>query len=230
MRKKIAAAAGICLLAAGAVPAQESGAVAGPETARRILLRLEARLHRISTMKAHFVQTFASSGLGVPQAEEGTFMLQAPDLMRWEYEKPERKLAISDGKHTWFYLPEEKVVYRGSVEEWKEKGAFAVLVSGELSSKFEAVSASSGGTLLPGRVLLELRPRGEPGDFTSVEVEIEPSTLEIASFTAIDAMGNRIGLALAGVEENVHLPDASFTFVPPRGVEVIDQSSGAADR
>jgi len=228
MRRIQVVAAGLALLAAAPAPAPRADD--GAETARRILLRLESRLQDVRTMKAHFVQTFVSSGLGVPQAEEGTFMLQAPDLMRWEYDKPEKKLAISDGTHTWFYLPEEKVVYKGSVAEWKEKGAFAGLVSGRLSEKFEAVSASSGGTVLPGHVMLELKPRGDAEEFTSVEIEIEPSTLDIASFTVIDPMGNRIGLSLARVEKNGRLPDAAFTFEPPRGVDVVDQSSPGAGR
>jgi len=228
MRRILVVAAGLALLAAAPAPAQQSEE--GAETARRILLRLESRLHDVRTMKAHFVQTFVSAGLGVPQAEEGTFMLQAPDLMRWEYDKPERKLAISDGTHTWFYLPEEKVVYKGSVAEWKEKGAFAVLVSGRLSEKFDAVSASTGGTVLPGHVLLELKPRGDTEEFKSVEIEMDPSTLDITSFTVIDAMGNRIGLSLARVEKNVPLPDGTFSFEPPRDVEVVDQSAPAAGR
>ena len=106
---------------------------------------------------------------------------------------------------------------------------WSVLVSGRLSEKFDAVSASTGGTVLPGHVLLELKPRGDAEEFKSVEIEIEPSSLDITSFTVIDAMGNRIGLSLARVEKNVRLPDDAFSFEPPRGVEVVDQSAPPAE-
>ena len=222
----------LSLFAPIAPPARASGEQAGGEraVAREILARLEARLARLRTMKGRFIQSFTSAGLGVPQTEEGTFFIKSPNLMRWEYERPEKKLAVCDGDHTWFYLPEEGVVYRGTAKEWREGGAFAVLVGGDLISRYEAIGASAEEAGRPGNILLTMKPRGQSNDFDSIEVEIDPRTLNIATLTAIDAMGNRIGLALAGVEENVRLSEAAFVFSPPRGSRVIDQDSGAEER
>jgi outer membrane lipoprotein-sorting protein len=41
--------------------------------------------------------------------------------------------------------------------------------------------------------------------------------------TAVDAMGNRIGVVLSDVEENVALDPSLFVFVPPAGAKIVDQ-------
>jgi len=208
-----------------------SGGEAAPageaEAAREILARLDRRLEGVKTMRGRFIQTFSSSGLGIPQSEEGRFALRRPDRTRWEYISPEKKIAVSDGVSTWLYLPEESVVYRGSVASWKRSGAFAALAGGRLGEGFEAVAVDPGGASRRENVVLTLRPRTPRDDFQELLVEIEPGSLKVAAIVAVDAMGNRIGIAFSGVEENVSLPEDLFRFAPPPGVRVLDQDPGA---
>ncbi|MBI3448414.1 MAG: outer membrane lipoprotein carrier protein LolA [Acidobacteria bacterium] len=202
----------------------------GRETAREIALRLDARLATLRTMKGRFVQSFASSGLGMPQSEGGRFFLKRPDLMRWDYTTPEVKTAVSDGAHTWLYVPEDAVVYRGSVAAFKSRGAFAALASGSLRSEFEAIGVEARGAQVRGDVVLTLKPLSERDDLASLLIEIEPTRLSIASMTAIDGAGNRIAILFSDVEEDVDLPGDLFTFAPPDGARVIDQDPRPANR
>jgi outer membrane lipoprotein-sorting protein len=111
------AAPGILSLAAlacvaGAAMRLAAGAdAAETEAARRVLERVEARLRGLGSLRGRFVMSFTSSGLGVPQTERGRFAIRRPDRMRWDYTDPERKIAVSDGMHTWLYLPEDHLVY-----------------------------------------------------------------------------------------------------------------------
>ena len=223
-----AALLGAALLpaAAGAVQADEARREADPQ-ATEVLSRLDERLARISALRGSFVQTFVSSGLGVPQAEEGTFAIRRPDLMRWEYRKPERKLAVSDGVHTWLYLPEEKVVYRGTVRGWKQAGAFSILAGGRLGERFDAVAVHAQGAGRSGDIVVELVPKAPSEQYESLRVEFDPATLTLGAITAIDAMGSRVSILVSGLEENPRLGPELFTFEPPRGVEVIDQAESS---
>ena len=47
--------------------------------------------------------------------------------------------------------------------------------------------------------------------------------MKMASITAIDAMGNRIGFLFKEVEENVPAPREVFEFTPPSGAEIVEQ-------
>jgi outer membrane lipoprotein carrier protein len=201
-------------LAAGAVSEADPG---------EVLARLDRRLEAVHSLRGRFVQTFISSGLGIPQSEEGTFALKRPGLLRWEYRSPERKIAVSDGEHTWLYMPEERVAYRGTVREWRRGGAFAVLAGGSLVQEFEALELSAEGGPGAGHVSLKLRPRASREAFEFLLLEFEPDGLMIRAITAVDGMGNRIGVTLGDLEENERLDPDLFRFIPPPGTEVVDQ-------
>lgn len=212
------------LVTAGAAGGETSPGEAGPDPrAAEILARLDARLQAVRSLKGTFIQTFVSSGLGIPQTEEGTFAIRRPDRMRWDYVKPERKLAVSDGTHTWLYMPEEKIVYRGDVRDWKEGGPFSLLAGGSLTSEFVAVSVGVEGALRSGDLVLELRPAEPRDQYEVLLLQFDPSSLVIHAVTAIDAMGNRTSVILGDLEVNPDLAKAEFTFSPPEGVRVVEQ-------
>ena len=143
--------------------------------------------------------------------------------MRWVYTQPEKKIAVSDGLNTWLHMQEEEVVYKGSVASWKSRGAFAVLAGGSLVSRYQAREISAERASVAGNVLMVLVPKKRQDDFVELEIEIRPQRMEIASITAIDAMGNRIGFLFKGVKENVPAPRQAFEFTPPPGVEIVEQ-------
>jgi outer membrane lipoprotein carrier protein len=175
-------------------------------------------------MKGRFVQTFTSSGLGVPQSEGGRFFLSRPDLMRWDYTTPERKTAVSDGTHTWLYMPEDEVVYKGSVAEWRSSGAFSILAGGSLIDEYEPVEAEAATAQRHGDVVLTVRPRKERDDLSTLVLEIEPKDLHLVSVTAVDGAGNRISVIFSDVEEDMRLDRDLFSFTPPAGARIIDQA------
>lgn len=219
----IAGMTAMTLLILSALLAPAPQAAGGGTDPAEVLLRLDERLQTIRTMRGRFVQTFTSSGLGVPQAEEGTFALRRPDLIRWEYQKPERKTAVSDGTHTWLHLHEQRLVYRGSVAEWREGGAFAALGGGRLAEHFVALEASAEGVVRAGNVLLRLVPKAPREEYEQLLIEFDPTNMMPSRITAVDPMGNRIGVSLERVEQNPALPRDLFVFEAPPGTEVIDQ-------
>lgn len=217
------AAACLLLLPAIAPAAKTDDAKAAAEAAR-VMSRLDRKLDSLRTLRGRFVQTFTSSGLGIPQAEEGTFAMERPDLLRWDYSKPERKLAVSDGKSTWLYMPDQKIVYKGTVSDWMNGGAFSVLAGGHLAAAFDPIEASAQGVEISGDVRLRLRPKEHRDQYEYLLIEFEPASLLIHSITAVDGMGNRVAVHLSRMEQNPDLPGSLFRFVPPAGVQVVDQA------
>jgi len=220
---RAAAAAVVWLTVLPGTAGEKEDALREQEAAREILSRLDRRLQGVTSMRGRFVQTFVSSGLGLPQSESGRFVMSRPDLMRWDYTDPEKKTAVSDGVHTWLLLPDDGVVYRGSVAAWKRGGAFAILSGGSLEAAYEAGGLDTVSVLHRGDVVLRLVPRQAREEHERLLVEVRPENLAVVAITAVDRMGNRIGAVFSDVEENIPLPRGLFSFDPPAGARIIDQ-------
>lgn len=94
---------------------------AGRQTAREIEHRFEARYKHASTLKAAFYERYGS-GKGTGEAESGTVYFSRPGRMRWEYESPQKKLFIVDGKNVWFYIPDDHTASRATLKnssDWR---------------------------------------------------------------------------------------------------------------
>jgi len=208
-------------------------AVAGaspPSTARGsdpLLSRLQARLDKLTTLRGRFVQSLDSASLGRPRTEHGRFMIRRPDRMRWEYESPEKKLAVIDGRNTWLYLPEEAEAHRGSAAGAGQSGALALL-SGSLRLDRDFTSRRPGNTELaaelplPARtVVIELVPHRTDLDFQKLLLAVDPDRLQIRKLIVIDPLGDRMSFTFSDLEEDVPLPESLFHFEPPPGVSVV---------
>jgi outer membrane lipoprotein carrier protein len=213
-------------LLGGPASARPARGVLEAETAREVLARLDARLAGIRSLRGRFVQTFLSAGLGVPQEEEGVFYMQRPDRLRWEYRRPEEKTAVSDGTHTWLYLPEERVVYRGTVSRWKAGGGLSILVGGRIADEYEVAGLEVASAVRDGNIVLRLEPRADESELKEILLEIEPRRLDVAAVTAVDLLGNRTAVTFSDVEENARLRPGLFEFSPPRGARLVDQEEG----
>src|SRR5271154_7591265 len=77
---------------------------------------LEARYRHARTLKAIFFERY-SDGNGGVSAESGTVYFSRPGRMRWEYESPEKKLFLVDGKMVWFFVPADRTATRTPIKQ-----------------------------------------------------------------------------------------------------------------
>ena len=179
--------------------------------------RVEARHRTLVDMTADFVQTYRSGMLGRGIVEKGSLSLKPPGRMRWEYQKPEKKVFVSDGKTFYFYVPADRqVIVRAQADS---RGIPALLMSGrgEILSTFAVTEEDA-----PSEGIRRLRlvPREADPEIDHVLLDVDASA-RIRGITVLDAQGNRSQVAFDRVKENVGLGDALFRFEVPRGVEVV---------
>ena len=117
--------------------------------AQSIVRVLEARYHSARTLKAIFLERYHEGGRDV-RAESGTVYFSRPGRMRWEYESPEPKLFVADGRTVWFYVPADRTVTRAQMKESADWRTPLALLTG----KAKLSSLCSG---------IEVVPRGEQG-------------------------------------------------------------------
>ena len=165
-------------------------------------------------MKARFVQTYTSSMLGREVVERGTLALKPPGRMRWTYEHPEKKLFVSNGKSSYFYVPEDKQVI--TFDATGDRGVAVQLLSGrsDLMTEFQVFAVPGA----PHQV--RLVPKAPDAEMREAIVEAEPSG-RIRRLELLDLQGNRSEYRFENVQENVGVPDKTFEFEIPKGVEVV---------
>ena len=204
---------------------------------------LEARYHDAKTLQAIFLERYSDSRQGL-QAESGKVYFSRPGRMRWEYEAPEQKLFISDGKTVWFYVPSDHTVTRAPIKESTDWRTPLALLTGKakLSQLCQSLDLSAEVPGLQGNVVLRCRPRGEKpkakgpteGDleasiapvdeqFDEVLLEVNPESGELADVRIVQPGGIELEYRFGNWQENVPLEESLFRFQTPRGVAIVEQ-------
>ena len=198
------------LTALTAAPAPD-GVVAG----------LERWLEGTRDMECRFEQRLVSGALGAGAVESGTLKLLRPGRMRWDYRRPEAKIAILDGDRTFVYLPSDRQWIRGRLAS--QGGGLGSLLggTGRVSEVFRA-------TVIPpapdgdGAYRVKLEPRQEGGGFESVTLVLRPPVYAIEAARVLDAAGNVIEYRFSGIRRNRGVSPGVFRFEPPPGTEIVD--------
>jgi outer membrane lipoprotein-sorting protein len=67
---------------------------------------------------------------------------------------------------------------------------------------------------------LTVTPKSPPADFTSMTLEVDRTTLRLQGLEIADEQGGVRHFRFSGLKENQGIPDSSFAFSIPPGVEV----------
>jgi outer membrane lipoprotein carrier protein len=140
-----------------------SASTSSSDSVKSVVRLLEEHYHGARTLQAVFLERYSEGPHGA-RIESGRVYFQRPGRMRWEYESPEKKLFVSDGKMVWFYVPADRTVTRVPVKEstdWREPLALLTGKAdlGRLCSRIEIDNQAVG---LAGHVTLRCEPKGTP--------------------------------------------------------------------
>ncbi|MGD9228162.1 MAG: outer membrane lipoprotein carrier protein LolA, partial [Desulfobacterales bacterium] len=78
-------------------------------TVDHILDRVENK-YADSKFSADFIQKSTIKAMEITDLATGKVYIKYPGMMRWEYEKPERQIIITDADKLWIYRPEDNQV------------------------------------------------------------------------------------------------------------------------
>jgi outer membrane lipoprotein carrier protein len=205
---------------------------------REVARALESRCHAARTLKAFFYEKY-SDGSGGVAAESGTVYFSRPGRMRWEYQSPEKKLFLVDGKQVWFYVPADRTVSRAKLKQSSDwRTPLALLVGkanlSDLCGNLRLVEPGSkyagatGFTPSSGDNVLRCVPRGEPdknGNADQVvylETDPQAQLVRVVIHQPGDAVTD---FRFGDWKENIPIAEDKFHFQPPPGVSVVDQSA-----
>jgi outer membrane lipoprotein carrier protein len=227
--------------ALSATPAMDAA-----DSAKAIALRLQEHYRHAQSLRAVFLERY-SEGPREARIESGTVYFLRPGRMRWEYEAPEKKLFIADGKNVWFYVPADRTVTRAPVKESSDWRTPLSLLTGKanlskLCGRIDLVTQKGTPT---GHAVLRCLPKGEKvkgqvgrnspsedstelpgaGDFTEVFLEVDSASGELASVRIKQAGGIELEYRFGVWQEGLPLSDDMFRFHAPAGVAIVDGSA-----
>ena len=191
----------IFTLAAGAVSAAE----------------LDNAVKAMSGSEAQFTQRFTPKGFKSAQTESGSVVFGTLPQMRWSYAKPEQKLFVFDGANSWFYIPADRQVTVGKIDDARKR-ELPFLLIGDLAARgkyFTMKEARRGSS-----VVATLQPRDASAMIRSVDITIAPATHLITRVEYTDREGNHTAFDFSGYRGNAARPDL-FRFTPPAGVQIV---------
>jgi outer membrane lipoprotein carrier protein len=212
-----------------------------------IVRAVENRYHNAKTLKAIFLERYTGARDSL-QVESGTVYFSRPGRMRWEYEAPQTKLFVADGKTVWFFVPADHTVTRAPMKESADWRTPLALLTGKtklsnLCDRIDIDSAAAPAT--PGHVTLRCLPRGETkkpappsetvsGDaslagpdqpFDQVLLEVDRETGELADVRVQQPGGIELDFRFGNWVENLPLEESLFHFQPPSGVAIVNQAA-----
>jgi outer membrane lipoprotein carrier protein len=211
--KPLAILAALCLmLTPVAVPGADDPAVDD------ILDGVEAR-YQGPGFSARFFQESTLKAMDITDTAEGTILIKRPGMMRWEYERPDPQLIVTDGEMLWLYRPEERQVMIGDAPRYFGGGKGAGFLSDVKSVEDDFI-------VVPGKSddahhVLELFPKENRYDVESIRLYISRDRMEIVKVVTENRFGDETRLTFSDLTFGLNPDDSLFRFEIPDGTDVL---------
>jgi outer membrane lipoprotein carrier protein len=210
------------LLSAGAGLAFFLPAPSPGQTAHDIAQRVDRHYDHLHTLKAGFSESY--EGLGTRRTESGTLLLSKPGRMKWDYSSPPGKLFILDGRYAWFYTQGDPQVQRIPAKELDDLRSPLRFLLGhtELEKEIANLSAAPAPN---GEFVLTGQPKAPGGTLDKRVRRLSLTVTAAGVITAIEAEeadGALTRFTFTGEQPDVPIAPATFRFIPPAGVPVVD--------
>ena len=188
--------------------------------------KLQAYYAAVDDYKAAFVQTTAHKLFsGKLERSYGTLMFKKGGRMRWEYERPEKKLFIYDNVNLWVYEPEVPQIFKGQADAERLRRALAFLTGeGKISDEYKVKKVKAARYGFTKGYVLKLTPKQKGSPFKHVELYVSKEDYHVVRSVVVDHDGNRNRLDFSNVKTNTNLAKGYFEFTPPAGVPVTEGS------
>jgi outer membrane lipoprotein carrier protein len=150
------------------------------------------------------------------QEASGTLAFSRPGKFRWTYAKPYAQVIVGDGAKVWVYDEDLNQVTVRRLDRALGSTPAALLAG---SSDFERAFSLSEQGQKDGLEWIEAKPREKESNFETIRMGFGFSGLEVMELA--DSFGQTTVLKFTALRRNPKLNTALFTFVPPKGADVI---------
>ena len=191
-------------------------------TVDQILEKVENK-YANSKFSAEFIQKSTLKAMDITDMANGRVYIKYPGMMRWEYEKPDKQIIITDADKLWIYRPADNQVMTGKAPTFFRDGKGASFLSDirVIRQKFD-ISLEQGPA--EERDLfhhLKLIPLEKTLDISEIRLLVSRQTFNVLQVVTLNFYGDETRIDLLNFVFGGNLDDSLFSFEIPQGVDVI---------
>jgi outer membrane lipoprotein carrier protein len=188
-------------------------------TLEQILDRVEKH-YAGKSFQAEFIQESTIKAMDIVDFASGKIFVRYPGMMRWEYEKPEMQIIITDGRKLWIFRPSDNQVLTGNAPAFFSDGKGASFLSDIklIRQKFKiSLENSKEGFFYE----LKLQPLEKRLDVTDIRLSVTKNTFTVIRIITFNSYGDENRIEFANHQFDVKLEDSLFSFRIPPGADVV---------
>ena len=183
------------------------------------LADLQRFYSEIRNYSASFEQVVVDENLKLLEASNGEFSVERPGKFRWHYTAPSEQLIIGDGTQVWIYDVElEQITHRKSDTAVSQTPAMLLSGEGNLDDSFILEDAGQH----DGLDWVRMIPKSKDSGFTDIRIGFSEGKMQLLEMK--DNFGQSTRMDFKNVKENIDIPEEIFTFIPPSGVDIIEEA------
>ena len=188
-------------------------------TLEQILDRMEKH-YTGNNFRAQFIQESTVKAMQITDFASGKIFVRYPGKMRWEYEKPEKQVIITDGFKLWIYRPADNQVMVGSAPAFFSDGKGASFLS-DIALIRKKFNISLGQSKDDFFYELKLKPLEKTLDVTDIRLSVTKNTFTVIRVVTYNSYGDENRIELLNHRFKVNLEDSLFSFDAPPGTDVL---------
>lgn len=210
---------------ASAKPAKSAKSAKSATTAIQVAATVQSFYDQTKDVSARFRQTYVHKLYNRTERSKGQVTFKKPGKMRWDYDKPNGKVIVADGKRVLVYEPgqegETAQVIEQQVEAAQLPQAMAFLMgTGRLETDFNFRLLDPEQKRFKTGHILELRPKRPTPHYTKILFYVasgEKVRGLVRGLVIIDSNGNRNRFDFSKLRFNGQVTDSTFGWQPPAG-------------
>ncbi|MBN1931184.1 MAG: outer membrane lipoprotein carrier protein LolA [Desulfobacterales bacterium] len=191
-----------------------------PITLNEIINKVENR-YTNSGFSALFFQESTLKAMDITDTASGKIFIKRPGKMRWEYEKPENQIIITDAENLWIYRPADNQVMIGNAVNYfgdGKGGSFLSdikLIEKNFKITFEKTDPNH-------NYILKLIPNEKKYDLSEIYLSISNINFDIVQIVTYNSYGDETRIQLKQLEFGQNFDDTMFSFKIPQGADIVE--------
>ena len=212
----------LMLVLSGGLQRLYAATESGDLTVDQILDRVENK-YANSKFSADFLQKSTIKAMDIADLAAGKVFIKYPGMMRWEYEKPDKQIIVTDADKLWIYRPEDNQVMTGKAPTSFRDGKGASFLSDIrlIRQKFD-ISLEDGEKKESDMFYyLKLVPLEKTMDISKIRLLISKQTFNVLQVITQNSYGDETRIDFINSAFGVNLDDSLFSFSIPEGTDVL---------